>query len=76
MASLVDVAWLSDPTPLVPATDPNLPAREVHRVTLTTATLVCAPWVTAAAGQRLPLDEAAAVGPLCPACWADPTPTT
>jgi len=68
----LDVAWLADPTALdVPADDPDLPTLTAHRITLTTAVVVCAPWVPATALRRVLVAEARRTATMCPVCWAE-----
>ncbi|MFJ1539249.1 hypothetical protein ACIODS_11970 [Micromonospora chalcea] len=65
------MAWVVDNTDM-PDRDPNLPdPSEVtaHRIGLTTGTLVCQPWVTAAAGRRIPETRARAAHRMCRVCW-------
>ncbi|WP_341719881.1 hypothetical protein QQG74_09345 [Micromonospora sp. FIMYZ51] len=72
MTALVDVAWIADPTVLgVAADDPDLPTPVAHRIGLTTGALVCAPWLPAKLGRRVPEAEARATATLCPDCWPD-----
>lgn len=60
-ASLIDVAW-------VLFEDPD-PETTVHRVDLGSGRLVCAGWVHASGGIRIPDSKVKLYGPKCPTCW-------